>query len=200
MTMPSLEPEETPLAPHEARIAPRSPQLRVPAAEAVNDAGHASVESIEVPRAAIEPAARRLGADRPGAVRRTGAARRRRVMSWPGRFGAPCLGTLASVAPGSRRRTSPDRVGRFAVAARVAGNPGHRQRGRRPASVRLQDAGRGCPVRTSRVGHRPRRLDSPDPDPAGSRRGTRDGRKRRNDHHGPRFPGPGHDCAGCSAS
>ena len=43
----------------------------------------------------------------------------------------------------------------------------------RPAPVRLPDAGRGRRDRAPRVGHRPRRLDPPDPGAAGSRRGAR---------------------------
>ena len=52
----------------------------------------------------------------------------------------------------------------------------------------------------ARVGHRPRRLDPPDPEPAGSRRGPGNGRERRDDHHGARFPGSGDSRGGCSAS
>ncbi len=178
MSMPSLEPEETPLAPDElARQRPRStaasargtrqPARQTPAATRSRSRGPVLEPAADgwalialVPYDGHEPPA--TVSDE---LAQGGLVRR--------------LGALASVAPGARRRASPDRVGRFAVAARLARDPGDRQRGRRPASFRLPDAGRGRQDGAARVGHRPRGLDPPDSDPAGSRRGPGDGRKRR---------------------
>ena len=60
----------------------------------------------------------------------------------------------------SASRTAPDRVGRFAVATRGAGDPRDRRRTLGPASFRLPNAGRGCPDGPAGIGHRPRRARS----------------------------------------
>ena len=95
MSMPSLDPEETPLGRDGAAPAPcaavwPTSLTALPLATPELVAGELpAAASRRSPTVRAEPARRRLGADRAGPLRRPGAARDCRVTSWPGRSGAP---------------------------------------------------------------------------------------------------------------
>ena len=77
MSMPSLEPEETPLAPAELESPAPSAE---PAPFRRGTGSHVATLAADGDRGPADrrrAGRRRLGADRPGPVRRTGAARRR---------------------------------------------------------------------------------------------------------------------------